>query len=298
MWTFRAMNTEVTIAAPLLDEADEHALALATVDLFWAVERKFSRFLPQSELSLLNGARSSLTVSAEMIALLQACRRHVEATHGLFDPTIGGALRAAGYDRTFFPGALDREHVADAPPPARFADLRIDEAARIVHRPAELQLDFGGFLKGRTVDRAAARAPSPAMIDAGGDAMLLGDGPEGAGWLVDVEDPVDPEGVLVTLRVRDRAVATSAPNRRRWRTGPAYAHHLIDPRTGLPSSSDLAQVTVIAPSAEQADVAAKAAFLLGSREAGYFVLERGLAAVLVDRAGRVELVGDVEVVDA
>lgn len=299
MWTFRAMNTDVTVAAPLLDEADEHAFTLATVDLFWTVERKFSRFLPQSELSRINGACSSIQVSAEMIELLHACAGHVQATAGLFDPTIGGALAAAGYDRTFFPGALDRDHVLPAPPLVRFGDLRIDEAARIVRRPPELLLDFGGFLKGRTVDRAAASAPSPSLIDAGGDAMLRGSGPDGSGWLVDVEDPAHPERVVVTLRVCDRAIATSAPNRRRWRIGATIAHHLIDPRTGRPSTSDLAQVTVLAPTAEQADVFAKTVLLLGARDGRRFLAERAdLGAVLVDHDGRHDIVGAVEVVDA
>ncbi|HEU4612045.1 MAG TPA: FAD:protein FMN transferase, partial [Kofleriaceae bacterium] len=136
------------------------------------------------------------------------------------------------------------------------------------------------------------------MIDAGGDMVLSGAGPDGDGWLVDIEDPDDPRSVLATLCVRDRAVATSAPNRRRWRRGPGDAHHLIDPRTGLPSRSDLAQVTMLAPTAEQADVLAKTAFLLGAREARRFVGARSeLAAVLVHRDGTLEIAGDVELVD-
>ena len=297
MWRFDVMNTTVSVAAPRLAAAAEHALTIQIADLFAAVERRFSRFLPASELALLNRSETSI-VSAEMIELLRACRRHVEDTGGLFDPAVGGALHAAGYDRSFAPGALDREHVPAAPPLARFDELVIDEAARVVRRPAHVQLDFGGFLKGRTVDRAIAAMPSPALIDAGGDMALAGAGPDGNGWLVDIEDPADPRGVLATLRVSDRAVATSAPNRRRWRSGSTHAHHLIDPRSGRPSSSDLAQVTVLAPSAEQADVLAKVAFLLGGREARGFLAERPeVAAVLVTHAGSLELVGDVELAE-
>lgn len=297
MWTFEAMNTTVSVAAPQLAESAEHALAAAIADRFAAVERRFSRFLPDSELARLNRDETSV-VSAEMIELLRACRRHHDDTGGLFDPTVGAALCAAGYDRSFAPGALDREQPAADPPRSCFAELAIDEAARVVRRPAHVRLDFGGFLKGRTVDRAAVAAPTPLLIDAGGDMVLRGAGPDGDGWLVDVEDPDTPERVLTTLRVRDRAVATSAPNRRRWRTGATHAHHLIDPRTGMPARSDLAQVTVLAPSAEQADVLAKAAFLLGAREArGFLTARAGVAAVLVQRGRALELVGDVELAD-
>jgi thiamine biosynthesis lipoprotein len=297
MWTFEAMNTTVSVAAPHLIDSAEHAFAAEVADRFAMVERRFSRFLPDSELALLNRTEIGV-ISAEMIDLLRACRRHVDDTGGLFDPTVGTALVAAGYDRSFAPGVLDREHVGDAPPRARFADLVIDEAARVVRRPADVQLDFGGFLKGRTVDRAAAAAPTPSLIDAGGDMVLRGAGPDGDGWLVDIEDPDNPERVLATLCVRDRALATSAPKRRCWRRGPGHAHHLIDPRTGLPSSSDLAQVTMLAPTAEQADVLAKTVFLLGAREARRFVAARPeLAVVLIHRDGTLEIVGDVDLVD-
>lgn len=297
MWTFRAMNTDVTVCAPALDQAAEHALAVSIAALFDTTERRFSRFLATSELSRLNRATHSVVVSAELLDLLRACRRHVADTRGLFDPTIGGALVAAGYDRTFAPGALDRDHVSDAPRRVRFDEVGIDESARIVYRPPHVQLDFGGFLKGRTVDRAAQTAPATALIDAGGDMVVRGAGADGDGWLVDIEDPRDPHATVATLRVRDRAVATSAANRRRWQTGPTLAHHLIDPRSGLPSTSDLAQVTVLAPTAERADVAAKTTFLLGSCEGRHFIADRAeLAAVLVTQDGSVDFVGDMEVV--
>lgn len=113
------------------------------------------------------------------------------------------------------------------------------------------------------VDRAATLLPKDGAIDAGGDAYLRGSAGDGAGWLVDVEDPFDASCVALTLRLRDAGVATSAPNRRRWLRAGKAMHHLIDPRTGAPAASDLAQMTVVAPTVELADVLAKAAFVAG-----------------------------------
>ncbi|MCX5743765.1 MAG: FAD:protein FMN transferase [Proteobacteria bacterium] len=292
------MNTDVTVAAPRLDARAEQQLALDIARLFAETEHRFSRFRDDSELGRLNRATAPITVSPELMELLCAARGHVAQTDGTFDPTVGAALRAAGYDRTFRAGALDRAALPLAPPAqACFADLVLDEVERCVHRPAAVQVDLGGFLKGRTVDRAAALAPALAMVEAGGDAVVRGAGLDGAGWLVDVEDPRDPERVVVTLRLRDRAVATSAPNRRRWRTGATTAHHLIDPRTGRPADSDLAQVTAVAPTAERADVLAKVVFLRGS--AGAHLLEGpDLGGVLIARDGSMRIVGDLEVADA
>ncbi|MBS1122589.1 MAG: ApbE family lipoprotein [Deltaproteobacteria bacterium] len=299
MFAFRAMNTDVAIAAPTLDPAAEQRLAQQAARLFADTERRFSRFVADSELGRLNRATGSVVVSRELMELLCAAGRHVVETEGLFDPTIGGALRAAGYDRSFSPGTLDHDAPPARAPPAHFAELAIDEPARLVRRPPHLSIDLGGFLKGRTVDHAAALAPAPAMVDAGGDAMLRGNGPDGTGWLVEIEDPADARHVLATLRLRDRAVATSAPNRRRWRAGDRAAHHLIDPRTGEPSRSDLAQVTVVAATAEQADVLAKVVFLLGATDgARRLDGQPGLGGALVTRDGSLLLVGDLEVADA
>ncbi len=295
MWTFRAMNTEVVVATPGLPDADERDLAVQVARRFAETEQRFSRFRADSELSALNRAEAPIVVSPELAELLRVARGHVADTGGLFEPAIGAALSAAGYDRSFAPGALDRATPRAWPRPARLADVAIDEPTRRVTRGAGVQLDFGGFLKGRTVDQASAMLPAPSVVDAGGDAMLRG----GEGWIVDVEDPFDPAATLVSLRVRDRGVATSAANRRRWRVGDEDVHHLIDPRTGAASRSDLAQVTVIAESAERADVTAKVVFLLGAADgARYLEQHRELAAVLVTRERRVQLIGNLEVIDA
>lgn len=293
MWTFRAMNTDVTVAAPQLSPGAERALAGQVASLFETTERRFSRFRPDSELSRLNRERSTI-VSPELLALLLRARAHARATAGLFEPAIAGALRAAGYDRSFAPGALDRDAPATAAPPARIELLEIDEARARVDRPPHVEVDLGGFLKGLTADRALALAPEIAVVDAGGDAALRGAPPGEAGWTVDIEDPRAPERVLGTLVVRDRAVATSATNRRRWRRDDQPMHHLIDPRTNTPARTDLIQVTVLAPTAEEADVLAKVVFLLGAHAGAAELERRGLAGVLVRADGTIRTAGDVE----
>lgn len=291
MFALRAMNTDVLVAAPLLSEVDEESVARRVADVFASSERIFSRFRPNSELSLLNAATGQVTVSAEMFAALRRARTYNALTGGLFDPAVGGALLAFGYDRSFAPGALDRES-AKTPRRASFGDVVLDRRTRSVFRPRGVHLDLGGMVKGRTVDRAARLLPSPGVVDAGGDAVFLGAGPDGTGWLVDVEDPRDASRSVATLRLCDCAVATSAPNRRHWRVGTARMHHIVDPRSHRPAESDLAQATVIAPTAELADVLAKTAFILGARLARAF-LERmpRVGGVLVLPAGEVQMVG-------
>lgn len=294
MWTFRAMNTDIAIAAPELGDDAERDFALAVEQLFRETEVRFSRFLPDSELGQLNRAAAPITVSAELLELLIRARDHAIETGGIFEPAVGAAMQAAGYDRSFAVGELDRDDAATTAPHASIGMLDIDEQHQRVARPPHVEIDFGGFLKGLTADRAAALAPGPVMVDAGGDVVLAGAPANEPGWTVDIEDPRDAARTLGSLIVRDQAVATSAANRRTWRRGARVMHHLIDPRTSCPAQTDLIQATILAPTAERADIMAKVAFVLGSRDATRELERRGLGGVLVLHDGEVRTVGPVE----
>jgi thiamine biosynthesis lipoprotein len=294
MWSFRAMNTDVTVIA---DGDDESRVVNAISNVFADAEARFSRFREDSELSRINRARNAMVVSAPMFDALSTARRYVELTGGLFDPAIGGALASLGYDRSFAPGALDRDgDEAVAPAAASFLAVELDAARRTVKRPANIQLDLGGMIKGRTVDQAAAHLPPRGAIDAGGDMVVRGGGTRG--WRIHIEDPRDSSRTIATLRVRDGAVATSAANRRRWRVARSLRHHLVDPRTQRSAVTDVLQATVVAPTAERADVLAKTVFLLGVDRARDFIASSDVGAVLINTQGEVITCGSVDLVSS
>jgi thiamine biosynthesis lipoprotein len=132
--------------------------------------------------------------------------------------------------------------------------------------------------KGWAADLAVRRlsAHGAALIDAGGDIAVHGE------WPIGVADPFEPDRDLAVLRIRDRGVATSGRDLRRWMRGGAWQHHLIDPRTGLPATTDVLRVTITAPTAQEAEAAAKAVLILGRREGLKWLKRRpGLGALLV-----------------
>jgi thiamine biosynthesis lipoprotein len=299
MFSFRSMGTEIIVSAPALSEAEEEGVAGAVAEVFAESENRFSRFRADSELSRLNAANGPTMVSPELFDVLQSARRYFELTDGLFDPTVGSALIALGYDRSFSPGALDRRSIAAPGPACSFAEVVLHEATRTVHKPPHIQLDLGGFAKGRTADVAAELLPCLGAVDAGGDAVLRNGGSSGTGWIVDIEDPRNPGRTLLSLTVRDHAVATSGANRRRWTVGGEVVHHLIDPRTRKPAALDLAQVTVVAPTAELAEVLAKTAFLLGARDGARFLESiHGVAAVFVGLDTSIRWIGETKASNA
>jgi thiamine biosynthesis lipoprotein len=232
----------------------------ASVDLLNEVEQEFerleqsmSRFRPDSELSRLN--REGTTVaSRELLDVVSEAVEARERTGGLFDPTVHDALVAAGYDRTF--EELVRADTAHRVPCG--GPIRV-EGRRITLAPG-VRLDLGGIAKGYAADRACELLSSagPCLVNAGGDVAV-----RGRGWPVGVETA---DGTI-TLLLEERAVATSGSDRRRWPAKGGTAHHLIDPRTGRPAEGDVLRVSVVAGSAVEAEVLAKAAFLGAEVEA-------------------------------
>jgi thiamine biosynthesis lipoprotein len=128
-------------------------------------------------------------------------------------------------------------------------------------------------------------------VNLGGDLRIAGDTADGTPWTIGIEDervPADhPDRIasdLVFPKSSDGAgVATSTTLKRRWAQG--RRHHVIDPRTGRMSESDLVQVTVVAPTATEAEVAATTALLQRSPEAAEWLRAAGHTAVLLT-AGR------------
>jgi thiamine biosynthesis lipoprotein len=128
-------------------------------------------------------------------------------------------------------------------------------------------LDFGGIAKGWAAHEAMKRlqADGPALIDAAGDIAITGPQADGCPWQIGVANPFHTGEEIETLFVNGCGIATSGKDRRRWTRAGILQHHIIDPLTNQPAETDLLTVTVIAPNVMQAEAAAKAAFILGSR---------------------------------
>ena len=280
---FPAMGTrvEVLLVAPPTRAA---RAALAHVrEEFERLEAIFSRFRPDSELSRLNEA-GSIEAGPDLLAVVELSIAARERSAGRFDPTLHDALVAAGYDRTF--DELD-EYAPAGPAPDPDTTRDVTVRGRRIELGPGVRLDLGGIVKGYAADRCASRlAPlGPCLVNAGGDLAVAG--PRSAGpWPVAVDLP---QGRL-TLAIAEGGLATSGRDRRRWRQRGEERHHLIDPATCRPAEGGPLTVTVAAPSATEAEVAAKSIFLAGERAEREAEL-LGTPAVIVRADGRPRLVG-------
>jgi thiamine biosynthesis lipoprotein len=290
---FRAMGCQML--AVVESEAESAGGRLAQVPGWFEVwEQRLSRFRPDSELSRVNErSGTSVALSPVLWEVCEAALEGARLTGGLVCPTMLDALEAAGYDRSF----EDLAAVLPTPPSARpvpeddhWTEIRLDRATRSMVTPRGVRLDLGGIVKGWAADRAARRLASegPALVDAGGDVAVSGPLVNGQGWPIGVADPASDAGrLLETIALKRGGVATSGRDYRRWRRDGAWQHHILDPRTGRPAETDVVSATVIAPSAQLAETAAKTALILGSRE-GLAWLDRRptLSGLLVLEGGR------------
>jgi len=255
------------------------------------LEAAWSRFDPASEVSKLNGASGCepLEVSSHTILLVSRSVDAWRLTHGRFDPTVGAALVAAGYDATFESLPWDRPATAgsDPLPTPGCGGIAIDSDAATVRIPAGVRFDPGGLGKGLAADLVAAEGmvmgARGVLVDLGGDIRVAGQGPDDGLWVLDVEHPFEADRPLLHLAVRDAALATSTRQRRRWLIDGDPRHHIIDPATGSPTSNRVVSATVIASEGWIAEAQTKAVIVAGRLDA-----VTGMSALLVDEAGRCE----------
>lgn len=286
---FRAMGCQM-LAIIDADE-NEAAEALAQVPVWFAEwENILSRFRADSELNRLNHNQGrAMPVSETFAQVLQHALEVANLTRGIVTPTILDALESAGYDASF---ELLDEKIAPAQNSSTavpdWRAIRFDLQQRLVQLPRGVRLDFGGTAKGWAADQAAQQLAriAPALVDAGGDIAISGARANGDRWHIAVAHPFDANQDVERLVVRAGGVATSGRDYRKWHKNGVPQHHIIDPHTGLPAETDVLSATVIAPSARQAEVAAKVALILGSATglrwldeqtelAGLIVLENG-----------------------
>ena len=265
-----------------------------------AVLREFDRLhrayhaWQASELMALNAALAkgqAQPVTPELAAFIQEAQALSQQGDHLFDPGIGQLIKLWGFQADEFkaelPPAADIQAWLASQP--SIADISVD-GTTIRSRNPKVALDFGGYLKGVALDRAAAilraQGINNALINIGGNVMALGS-KEGKKWRVGIQHPRQP-GPLATVMLDDgEAIGTSGDYQRYFEVdGRRYAH-LLDPRTGYPAEHTQAVTVLIAAGPKAgtlSDAASKPIFIAGPD--GWRDMARKMEVGLVLRVDR------------
>jgi len=229
-------------------------------------------------------------VDGSTLVLVTALVEAWRLTGGRFDPSTLPALVAAGYRASIDDPRRTTELPPDAIAGVDLALVEVDLGASTVRLPPGASLDPGGLGKGLAADMAVERLLSDgaagALVGIGGDLAVGGSPPQGEVWSIAVDDPHAPTRTLLTLRVDQGGVATSSTVSRRIGPG-GSAHHVIDPATGRPSTTDLATATVVARTAWLAEAIATGTLLGGAGDAVAYLTGHGVDGLVVTIDGRV-----------
>ena len=161
-----------------------------------------------------------------------------------------------------------------------------------------MALDLGAIAKGYAADEAAAiikRAEIPqAIIDLGGNVVLVGDKLDGTPWRIGVQDPLENRGSFFgILETSPKTVVTSGLYERFFVHEEVHYHHIFSSVTGYPAQNDLLGVSIITANSMDADAISTATFVLGY-EAGRAFIEslEGVDAIFILNDQSIRLTGD------
>lgn len=265
-------RVEVVVASEQPEQARQ-AIA-AVLQEFDRLHRLYHAWQP-SELTTLNSAISSgrrEKVTPELADFIREAQAFTQQGERLFDPGIGELIALWGFQSDEFAARLPDETALKkwlAAKPS-IGDLAVDRNNVVTSRNRHVQLDFGGYLKGVALDRAATllrqQGIKNALINIGGNVMALGD-KGGRPWRIGIQHPRQP-GPLATVALADgEAIGTSGDYQRFFELDGKRYPHLLDPRTGWPASHTQA-VTVLIPAGPKSgtlsDATSKPIFIAGS----------------------------------
>jgi thiamine biosynthesis lipoprotein len=290
-------GTRVEVLVVSADPAQGRQAIAAVLREFDRMHRAYHAWQP-SELSELNLAISEgrpQQVTPELAAFIREAQELSQQGEHLFDPGIGRLIKLWGFQADEFKAELPAEveikaWLASKP---SIADITIDGTTVSSHN-RDVALDFGGYLKGVALDRAAgilrAQGMDNALINIGGNVMALGS-KQGRKWRVGIQHPRQP-GPMATVALEDgEAIGTSGDYQRFFEVDGKRYPHLLDPRTGYPADHTQA-VTVLIPGGAKAgtrsDAASKPIFIAGPDTWRAMARKMEIGLVLrVDRDDRV-----------
>ena len=281
-------------------------LAERALDLIETLEAQLTIYRDDSEVSRLNATAHMGPVAVEpgLFGLLERAQRLSKETGGAYDVTTGAISEAWG----FFRGPKrvpDPDTLADARERTGYHHLSLDPANRTVafDRPGVI-INLGSIGKGYALDRVASLIrdhwwPTTALVHGGRSSLFaLGSPPGGFGghWQIALRNPFDPDVPLGVLHLRNRGMGTSGNSFQHFEADGHVYGHILDPRTGAPAPGP-ASVTVLAPTAAEADALSTAFYLLGPEAAAMHVARNPeLSAIFVesgkaDRSPRIRTFG-------
>lgn len=306
-WTGRTMGSTYAVkaAGSSLDAARLEKVKAEVDRLLVELNRQMSHYQPDSELSRFNASTS--TVPCQVSSAFAEVMRFATALHrdsgGVSDPSLGLLINVWGFgqrgSRLQPPPEGDVRHAWAL---TGCGHLHLTVRGELQKDLPALQLNLSSFVPGYAADQVAGllrtHGLSNVFVEIGGEIRALGDNARGEKWRVGIEAPdseAPPGEVLqAVVGLSNAGLATAGDYRIYYRDADGQPlGHILDPRTGHPVRHDVASVTVIAPTALEADGYDTALFVMGVEAGLKWIEARTNAAAMFivrEETGRFRIV--------
>lgn len=252
------------------------------------IEDNLSINVKTSSISKLNSSGTSIH-SEEIINILETAKKFSDISNGAFDVTIGPLVKEWGVF-TENPRIPAKQRIAELLKLVDYKSIVINKEEKTAKLTKDGQLiDLGGIAKGYAADEAVniclQNGVKSAYINLGGNVSVVGTKPDGSPWRIGLQNPRGLEGEYIgILNIVNKTVVTSGDYERYFIKGGVRYHHIIDPKTGYPSKSDLISSTIVTDKSIEADALSTATFVLGLERSKKLLRSlKGVEAVFVTK---------------
>ena len=275
--SYDLLHTVCTIQ--IYDSTDYTILneCFAVIDKY---EKLFSRTLETSEVYRINQAsadskntQNTFTISDELKDILEISLSYGTLSEGALDVSIAPLsslwdFSNAGHNA--IPPSADS--IAASKELVNYKDIFLDDN-QLSFSKKGMQLELGAIAKGYIADRVKdfliSKGVTSALINLGGNILLVGEKTDGSAFNVGIQKPFeDRDAVVVAIsELKDCSMVSSGIYERYfYDTDGTFYHHILDSKTGYPCDTDLLQVTIISKDSATGDALSTACFALGLKK--------------------------------
>lgn len=291
--TLKLMGSRFDITVVAIDEELGQIYIEEAIAEITRIEKIISSWDEDSETSLINKNAGIIPVkvSSELFKLIERAKQISELTDGAFDISYASMDEIWKFDGSMKHMPNDDE-IKKSVAKVGYTNIILDiKNSTVFLKEKGMKISFGALGKGYAADKAKELLISKqvvgGIINASGDLTTWGTKANGEKWLIGILNPLKKDKIFSWLPIVESSVATSG-NYEKYVTfkGEKYAH-IIDPRTGYPSSG-INSVSIFAKSAEVSDALATAVFIMG-KDAGLFLINQldGIEAIVVDSHNKI-----------
>lgn len=290
---------EITVVAK--DSATGNGYIDLAVAEITRIEKLISSWDPNSQTTNINrnAGIQPVQVDAELYGLIQRAIGISKLTDGAFDISYASMDRIWKFDGSMKEMPVENEITASVAK-VGFQNIVLNPEERTVFLKLEgMKIGFGAIGKGYAADKAKQllmdQGVTAGIINASGDMNTWGKQANGEFWKVAIKNPMDKNSVFAMLPITEGAVVTSGDYERYVNFNGKRFAHIIDPRTGYPTTG-IISVTVFAPKAELADALATSVFVLG-KEIGLDRINQlpRVECIIIDDKGNISKSDNIEI---